>query len=118
LTLYKTVSTDEYQYPNRCTGRTKRKLLRAILSFLEGNDVVVTAFSYKYAKMLSRDVKDILCVMNIRDGIILDNSNKILYHDRIMWFTSHDHYYDNNVFRGRHWKVFSDHYFPRIKLWD
>ena len=86
MTLYKTVSTDEYQYPNRCTGRTKRKLLRAILSFLEGNDVVVTAFSYKYAKMLSRDVKDILWVMNIRDGIILDNSNKILYHDRIMWF--------------------------------
>lgn len=97
----------------RRSGRTKRMLLRAILSFLEGNDVVVTGWNYNYAYDLFSQCKDIIYALHLHDKIELDILGKITYHDKMMWFTSHMNFIEyeqaNGHIQGK-WEIFMDHY--------
>lgn len=99
----------------RASGRTKRMLLRAILEFLEGNDVIVTAYSPNYSRKLCIQCFRILDAMHL-ENLQLDKKREIEFNKKLMKFRSYkevehmehmEHYFR---YSNTKTKIFEDHY--------
>lgn len=88
----------------RKTGRTNKMLLKSILTFLEGNDVIVVAHSTSYAY----DLKDkCMSVLNALAIPFVSRSNLLEFNNKRIIFVSS---YDKNISIGFTGKVFYNHW--------
>lgn len=72
--------------PLRCTGRTTRMLNDAAIKFIEGWDVIVTAFTFQY----SLDLQNLMCYKLECHHIPFKASKHIItVFDNEMIFTKH-----------------------------
>lgn len=95
----------------RATGRTTRMLLAAIRAFLEGNNVLVTAWSERDAKDLCYRVMDVLYAFGVVAGVER-KENEIIFNGKRMIFDAH--YFDKGKYDGiQSLLVYSDHYWVK-----
>jgi len=104
---------------NRGTGRTTKMILKAILCFLEGNNVVVTAYSHNYAIDLMKKAWAILNVSIV--GYVDRDYNRglISFNGKNMKFMSHEEWYrEGQKFQSeaKNVVVFEDHYFEIMHI--
>lgn len=86
-------------------------LLSATKAFLEGNNVLVTAWSEKYAKDLSYKVMDMLYALNVVAGVER-KENMITFNGKKMIFDAH--YFEDGKYDGiPSLLAYSDHYWVR-----
>ena len=95
----------------RCAGRTKRMLLRAILNFLDGNDVIVACFSEKYARDLRHQTATIIASLNLAEGFSI-KPNDIRYLHMNIRFVSFDTLWKMERGQKKLFNVFEDHHYP------
>ena len=93
----------------RASGRTTRMLLKAVTKFLEGNDVLVTGWSYKYAMDLIYKVMDILYACGVVAGVER-SENVITFMNKKMIFDKHD--FDRDKYKAFPSLLhYSDHFY-------
>ena len=93
----------------RGTGRTTRMLLKAMLSFLEGNNILITAYSLRYAKSFSYKIMDMMYAAGITKDI-LRSDQKISFNGKQMFFDVHNFDKRNYSFVRGDLHVISDHH--------